>query len=81
MTICSSIQLCAAPKRLGGLVSVALYRHALSVFGYSLAAFLSYMIASGSTADQIAMRLFIWAKESATLRAETPVKCPAEATE
>jgi hypothetical protein len=40
-------------------------------FDTAFAPFLSYMIAGRLTPHQIAMRLFIWAEESATLRAET----------
>jgi hypothetical protein len=72
---------CNAVKRLSKLDSVAGSRHFLSAFGYRLALFLSYVIASQSAADQIAMRLFIWAEESATLRAEKRHECPTEATE
>lgn len=72
---------CNGIKRLKKLDSVAGFRGSLSAFGYRLAPFLSYIIASQPAADQIAMRLFIWAEESATLRAEKDHKCPTEATE
>jgi len=72
---------CNEIERLSTLDSVAGSRGFLSAFGYCLAPFLSYIVASESAADQIAMRLFIWAEESATLRAEKRHKCPTEATE
>jgi hypothetical protein len=72
---------CNGIERLRKLDSVAGFRGFLSAFGYCLALFLSYMIVGQPAANQIAMRLFIWAEESATLRALKRHKCPTEATE